>query len=384
MNFICFRCRWKVPALNKIVYSSLNTLSKGFQVKEILNKLSISDQINLCISCQISVPGVWPLLFKSKGYLQPDLEEFFPKDPFRFILRYLKTRSQIILPKHILVLDHSNYRQLFFGEIFTAPSEWQLKKFHLFGAELDNVFVISSKQYLFTDEKQSKEDIDITEHTNQDLGEDIENEVNADPSDDIFNSLVNADIGPISGPTDPDFISRPGSQSTFETIPKSMRKTCNIFLNPEKASSEDLVSLIHITKPQFLQFVELIDIPVSKNQLLTKYSASFLFRLKLASNWSFDELGTVFCIDRSTARRIFWKVLKICYSTSMTIPNILNEYTDMEAIFHSIYEAQDPYFTKLFSGFQDPTGKYFNYHVLYLKFLLFLFRTKETRRSSVF
>ena len=316
--------------------------------------------------------------------MQPDLEEFFPKYPINIILRYLKTRSQIILPKHILVLDHCNGRQLYFGEIFTAPSEWQLKRFHLFGAELDNVFVISSKQYLFTDEKQSEEDINITEHTNQDLGEDIENEVNVDPSDDILNSLVNDDIGLISGPTDPDFISRPGSQSTFETIPKSMRKSYNIFLNPEKASSEDLVSLIHITKPQFLQFVELIDIPVSKNQLLTKYSASFLFRLKLASNWSFDELGTVFCIDRSTARRIFWKVLKICYSTSMTIPNILNEYTDMEAIFHSIYEAQDPYFTKLFSGFQDPTGKYFNYHVLYLKFLLFLFRTKETRRSSVF
>jgi len=321
-----------------------------------MNKLSLRDQIDLCISCQITIPGVWPLLFKSKGYMQQDLEVFFPKDPVNTILQYLKTRSQIILPKHILVQDYDNGRQLYFGEIFTAPSEFQLKRFHLFGAELDNVYVISSYQYLFSDGNQSEEDINRAEHTNKDLGEDIENEKNADPCNDTFDSIVDDEIDPISGPTDSDFISKIASQSTFQTIPRSMRKNLNVFLNPEKASSADHVSLIHITKNQFLEFVELMNLPVHKKLLLSKYSESFLFRLKLASNWSFDELATVFCIGRSTARRIFWKVLKICYSTSLSIPNILNEYTNMEAMFQSIYESQDPYFTKLFSGFQDPTG----------------------------
>ena len=98
-----------------------------------------------------------------------------------------------------------------------------------------------------------------------------------------------AEIDPISGPTDSDFISKIGSQSTFYTIPNLMRINLNVFLNPEKVSSADDVSLIHITKNQFLEFVELMNLPVNTKLLSSKYSESFLFYLKLSSNWSFDE-----------------------------------------------------------------------------------------------
>ena len=160
-----------------------------------------------------------------------------------------------------------------------------------------------------------------------------------------------------SGPSEPDFPSNANSNTTFGTVPKTDQRNMNIFLHPEKASCEEINSLIHISKRQFLEFVHLISFPIHKHILLSKYSQAFLFRLKLASNWSFDELGTVFCTDKSTARRIFWNILNIFYSTSLCMPNILNEYTNMEEMFRNIHEAQDPYFTKLFSAIEDPTGE---------------------------
>ena len=139
----------KLPSLTAMVHSKLNTLSSGSNIKSILSKLSLMDQIDLCIHFQISVPGVWPVLFQKPGKLPDSVSTLFMKDPMSNILKYLKTKTQIILPKHIVIHDNETGRVLYFGEQFTAPTENMLKRHFLFGAELDNIYVLSCRQYQF-------------------------------------------------------------------------------------------------------------------------------------------------------------------------------------------------------------------------------------------
>ena len=418
---VSFSCILKLPTnFNELVYSKLNTVTSS-KIRSICSKLTFVDQVDLCNEFNLTLPGVWPLLFRKPGYPQSDLASFFVKDPMSLLLKYLSNRSQIIIPKHIVINDIENDRELYFGEDFTAPSETSLRNNNLFGHELGNVYVISKRKYMFdkiiphmTHDQVSQEplllrDVDVEpdgEGIDFDTSEpvllrdtsepvllrdvDVEPDgegivldtsepvplctasqflLNVNPVTDDFeegdrggndndlHSILSIQPELNSGNSDREFLSHGGSLKSFETVPKESRRNMNIFLYPEKASSDEIRSLIHISKKQFLEFVDLVNVPMTKHSLLSKYSESFLFRLKLASNWSFDELGTVFCTDKKTARRIFWKILKLFYTTSLSIPNILNEYTDMEGLFRDIYQSQDPYFTKLFSAFQDPKGK---------------------------
>ena len=87
--------------------------------------------------------------------------------------------------------------------------------------------------------------------------------------------------------------------TTFESLKKEDLCHTNLFLHPEKLNNETFLNLIHISKSQFLDFVKGIKIIESRE--LSKYSKAFLFRMKLASNWSFGKLATLFGIDQSTA-----------------------------------------------------------------------------------
>ena len=119
----------KLPSLTAVVHSKLNTLSSVSNIKSILSKLSLMDQIDLCIHFQISVPGVWPVLFQKPGKLPDSVSTLFMKDPMSNILKYLKSKTQIILPKHIVIHDNETGRVLYFGEQFTAPTENIISKY---------------------------------------------------------------------------------------------------------------------------------------------------------------------------------------------------------------------------------------------------------------
>ena len=165
---------------------------------------------------------------------------------------------------------------------------------------------------------------------------------------------------PGDDPSDPsDNGSDTASGTTFGTLPPHVRKNTNIYLHPEKTSDETMHALIHASKKQFLNFVYSID----PNQYyvkspLSKFSQAFLFRLKLASNWSFDELAEVFIISSKTARRIFWHLVEKMYQHTLALPNLVDQ-TEIEDFFQALFEAEDPYYKQIFSSFKDPTGNVF-------------------------
>ena len=60
-----------------------------------------------------------------------------------------------------------------------------------------------------------------------------------------------------------------------------------------------------------------------KNSRLSRYSKAFLFRLKLAGNWSFSNLSCVFGITTATVRNIFWEVARKVYLHALAIQTYL-------------------------------------------------------------
>ena len=154
-----------------------------------------------------------------------------------------------------------------------------------------------------------------------------------------------------------------GNDDDTESFPKEKMKYMNMFLHPEKCSSEDINNLIHCTKTQFLDFVQSIRPHLEKLKVkrrptkLSIYSSAFLFRMRLACNWSFSKLSTIFVITKKAARTIYNKVLKICYKHTAAIPNVLNSQEDVEKLFDRTYAATDPFIKELFAPFADPLGK---------------------------
>ena len=192
---------------------------------------------------------------------------------------------------------------------------------------------------------------------------------NPDPSDsgnseEIYDSDTDGELVPLPVPQpdpgdseDPD--DSDDSGTTFGTIPKHVLRNTNLFLHPEKASNNEIVSLIHITKEQFIQFVNSIKnvYTPDKRSLLSIYSQAFLFRLKLASTWSFHELDTCFGCGYSSARRIFWKLTKVVYKHCLAIPKIIGGHDgELEEMFDETYRALDPFHKELFRPMKDPRG----------------------------
>ena len=153
-----------------------------------------------------------------------------------------------------------------------------------------------------------------------------------------------------------------GKDDDTESFPKEKMKFMNMFLHPEKCSSEDINNLIHCTKTQFLDFVQSIRPHLEKLKVkrrpskLSIYSSAFLFRMRLACNWSFSKLSTIFVITKTAARIIYNKILKICYKHTTAIPNVLNSQEDLEKLYDRTYAATDPFIKELFAPFADPLG----------------------------
>ena len=154
----------------------------------------------------------------------------------------------------------------------------------------------------------------------------VESNDDDDCDDNASNGHENSEYG--EDADNPDFSdddpSEPtGSNSSFGTIDPELLRTQNIFLKPERVMNGVIISLIHTTKQQFLEFVERSQVQSGKNSRLSRYSKAFLFRLKLAGNWSFSNLSCVFGITTATVRNIFWEVARKVYLHALAIQTYL-------------------------------------------------------------
>ena len=69
------------------------------------------------------------------------------KHPFSVINKNLKSKSHLILPKHIIIRDNASKSNIYFGPSDTTPSKKGLRDNKLECIELASILVISKKQH---------------------------------------------------------------------------------------------------------------------------------------------------------------------------------------------------------------------------------------------
>ena len=301
----------------------------------------------------MSIPGVWPLLFKYKKKLSDKVSAYVTLDSHKKLMKYLKFRPQIILPKHVLVRGNGSH--LYFGPEYTMPSTRCLERHNFSLTELDSTYVIT---------KSVKERSSAVDQENDNNEEPICNFNLFDETVEVVDTLMeqNESIHSCSAVSAQQCQDRNNTSveltilscDTFSTH----YKECNIFRQPLKASNFDIVNLIHITKNQFITFVRKVKpfFQMKKDTFLDIYSKLFLFRVKLASNWSFKTLATCFGISLTHVRRIFWKCVRITYKHCLHLPNLLHS-EDIEHLFEDSYNRMDPFYKTILSPFKDPKGR---------------------------
>ena len=394
--------------------TTLNCPSDVEFISGILHKLSIGDRVDLCRKLNLAIPGIWPLISRSLGNskLSEDFSIFFTENSFLVMREYCKQKSHLILPKHIII--NCNGRKIYVSSKNTKPPQSCLLRANLVILERQNYYNISLKSYLGDDptvqeeENLSPDDLNEAEVSRQvqsQLNDVLESNENS-TDDDMINiqlssnvngtmssrnnsnnippcidSSVGTDLSnvnssrndPPSCENEPSTSCRNETISNFlnenqdenETLNDSCRtaspsevKYMNIFMNPEKLCNKAIQNLAHCSKEQFLFFVDNLKpyMKKEKHEYLSVYSQAFLFRLKLATNWSQGELSACFGIDESSVRNIFWKIVKIFHQHLVAIPNILGDEDAVEQIYKVSAENQDTFYNTLGEVIPDPMG----------------------------
>ncbi len=307
----------------------------------------------MCDISNMAVSNSYPLLFKKHQNMGENLK-YYNINNIKVINKYLKVRTNIILPKYVQVIQTNSFSS-YIGPKYTKPSNRMLKRCRLMLNETESSYVISKKgkEKMIVDEDVNdvEEEETLVEQATQDL---------LTPSELV--SVVNMSVGSADGEEEHIQSKSPPARSicsirsdrpysefdSTKTMQLHIRKYTNLFLNPEKLSDKDFQALIHINKKQFLRFTAQLqgNMKSCKEEVLNMYARSFLFRLKLASSWTQDEISVVFGIPVSTGREIFWNLLRTYYLHEVNIPNfLLNDSTQMiEKVLEDAYNNTDIYF----------------------------------------
>lgn len=348
------RCQWKKDDETPIsYYRKLHAHNNDRYAEEILNTLAPVHKIDFCDISDMAVSNTYPLLFKKQQNMGQNIK-YYNRNNIKAIKKYLKVRKNIILPKFIQIIQTNSFSS-FIGPKFTKPSNRLLKRHRMVLKETESCFIITKKKNETIDKdtikpRNNEDEIVVEEQVTQDL---------LTPSELV--SVVNMEVDSVWDEEEGRFISPPANSNSSvqsnrpysefdstKTIHPNIRKYRNLFLNPEKLSNSDFQALIHTTKPQFLKFTSQLrsNLKYCKEDDLNMYSKSFLFRLRLASCWTQDEISAVFGIPTTTGRDIFWNFLRLYYLNEVNIPNFLLEDSRqmIEKVLGDAYNSTDIYF----------------------------------------
>jgi hypothetical protein len=290
-------------------------------MKKIYCKLSPPDRIRVCQLNSNAVKDMYPMLGSKPKTM---FGEYTSKKNPKRLAAYVKAYNQIVLPKHLLIIGSG--LKLYIGPRHTEFPVRILRKFKLHQVELDNCFVIQrlsnniTQIPLSAEEPTANDPTDSTfddfQHTNagdnSEENNDIdnnnmeetqdENNVIEDNANERDNSQVNDNIEDSTEENDhndnANGVSRDSnndiednanedesnseSGDSISTEPLHSMQYRNMLQTPEKFNDDQVMTLIHASKNQFLTFVDTVK-PVMKkidNDVLSLKARAFLFRMK--------------------------------------------------------------------------------------------------------
>ena len=112
--FFNFRCDKKIPDdKDGKVFATLKNYHRKHPLTKIIKKLTKFDQVDLCYMLNISIPNIYPIVFKEYN------DKVFPQEPYKLLKQYLNKKSHMILPKHIIL--ESDMGEIYLGPKVTKP-----------------------------------------------------------------------------------------------------------------------------------------------------------------------------------------------------------------------------------------------------------------------
>ena len=272
----------------------------------------------------------------------------------------LNGNKNLILPKHVLLIDSG--KEVYIGPEYTLFTEFNLKKYGLKQQELECIFVLSKDTLINDPSSNNKENTE-----NSLASSSLEPNVTF-PSMEVhdgYNDTSHVHNNHFEGddvaPSNDDSSETSEFSGSFDTLPDHILRYGNMFLAPQHCSNYQILHMIHTSKENFLLFTRTIQTYFPKNleaEVISTYSRAFLFRMKLATNLSFDKLGILFGIPTSTARHVFWSILRTTHEHYLGVPDLLSDDIDdpIGKVLREAYDATDPFFQILYGSFKDPKG----------------------------
>ena len=253
-------------------------------MEKIYKRLSPPDRIKICAVNSNAVPGMYPVLGAKPHKM---FRDYFSKKNAKKIKDYCDANIQIILPKHILVTN--NGFTFYLGPRYTKFSERNLSRYKLQQVEIENSFVITRMKEVNTN--NSTLNRASSNHSNLNVNSQTENVIYAESSQPV-DRCINQSSEDMSehvaetpnNPERDDDLDSQSSKTSTNTEPEYSMKHRNLFRIPEKLNNEKIMSLLHCTKQQFLDFTNTLRPHMKVNEdFLSIYSRVFLFRFKVST-----------------------------------------------------------------------------------------------------
>ena len=279
----------------------------------IFSNLSPAERIKACKISNMAIKGMWPLLGRnpSRQKSNGSIMQYYDYSNIDLLKAYIReTKEDFELPKYILLTDQLGYT-CFIGTNMTKYTQSHLRRNKLTCTETPTAFIISKLR-----SNQSQTAGRHSSHLNL---RDVSNVLNSSHSShcsaDISNSSNNqqeefnlsalSNLSPLSQRILNDLEAYEESDDSSEEFNnenidfQSDDEECkselsqktqnrhklgwrNIFKRPENLSNEDIQNLCHCSKEQFLDCVREVEDYLPKTKKMSKYSMTFLFRLKVS------------------------------------------------------------------------------------------------------
>ena len=330
--------------------------------RQILNNLHLVEKVKLCQLQGWCEPDTYPLCFMgrvrigNRGIppLISSLAACKQPETTNTLRDYLSVEQNIVLPKHIILLDEEMGTRLYLGPNCLRPSS---AVFNVI--EDDTSFTVS-----LPPNQSSAAAAPSPASSDDDRSDDDNDDGDAD-DDDNNDNVIPVQPHPIPSNAHPHEAVQlipnfePGLDG-LGAVDSRRKKIFNIYSTPWRFENQDFLDHINMHKRQFFDIVWKQRGCRSRKSEINIFSETFLWLLKMTKNLPNDLLRGMFALSsKEHARQIFIRQNLYYYKENVNIPNVLKQDGTLNAderrkVYQICRNGMSPLHKRLAENIRDP------------------------------
>ena len=338
--------------------------------RRILNSLHLVEKVKLCQLQGWCEPNTYPFCFfgqmriGTQGIPQviSSLTACRHPEATDVLRQYLSVEQNIVLPKHVILLDEEMGTRLYLGPNCLRPSQAVFSF-----TEDDSSFTVSLQQNTAAGSGSSAAPSDDSSDDDRVGGNNQVHDSN-DENDDNDNMIPVQPINPMPTNNQPHEAIQliPNFDAGLDglgSVDSRQKKLFNIYSVPWKFDNDDFLDHINMHKRQFFDIVWKQRGCRSRKSELNIFSDTFLWLLKMTKNLSNELLRGMFALrSKAHARQIFIRQNLYYYQQNVNIPNVVKQDGTLNAeerrkIYQLCRNGMAPLHKKLGEYLQDPLDR---------------------------